>query len=53
MKIKVRDLIKECHNRPTKSLCDACPYKEKCEFLKERMRNACPCSYFEILEGNI
>ena len=32
--MKVKDLVEECKNRPTKKDCEVCPFTEKMQFFK-------------------
>lgn len=34
MNMKVKDLVEECKNRPTKKDCEVCPFTEKMQFFK-------------------
>ena len=52
--MKMRDLIKECQERPNQKMCAECPYKyNECERAKRLYANSAPCSYEILLEAEV
>lgn len=49
-KLKVKDLVAECKNRPSMQECKECPYKQKCDFLKSLLSERCPSQYEDLME---
>ena len=53
MNMKVKDLIEECKNRPTKKDCEVCPFTDKCNFLKGILSEMSPSEYETLMDKNI
>ena len=49
-KMKVKDLVEECKNRPTKKDCEVCPFTERCNFLKVVLSEMSPSEYKTLMD---
>jgi hypothetical protein len=51
--MKIKDLVKECQERPSQKQCKTCPFKVQCDFAKMLYASSCPASYEILLEKEI